>query len=70
MLSSDRNQESLLRRAKDGDRSALNCLLDIYHNYLKLLARNQIGQELRVRLDPSDLVQDTLLDACEHFVRF
>ena len=34
-----------------------------YRDYLMILARSQISVDLRGRIDPSDLVQETLCDA-------
>jgi RNA polymerase sigma-70 factor, ECF subfamily len=45
-------------------------LLELYRNYLKLLARTQVDLHLRRRADASDLVQETFLDACRDFDQF
>ena len=62
--------EFLLKEARAGDAAALGRLLDLYRNYLRLVARTLIGQSLRVRLDASDLVQETFLKAHREFQQF
>jgi RNA polymerase sigma-70 factor (ECF subfamily) len=60
----------LLTQARQGDRECLGRLLELYRNYLHLLARTQIDLHLQGRADASDLVQETFLDACRDFAQF
>jgi RNA polymerase sigma-70 factor (ECF subfamily) len=64
------NSEALLVQARAGGEAALGRLLELYRNYLRLMARSLISQPLRVRLDASDLVQETFLKAHREFRSF
>jgi RNA polymerase sigma-70 factor, ECF subfamily len=70
MPTPDAIPERLLERIRDGDGAALGRLLELYRNYLRVIARPLIGQALRVRLDASDLVQETFLKASREFDGF
>jgi RNA polymerase sigma-70 factor (ECF subfamily) len=62
--------EQLLRLARAAQAGALGDLLELYRQYLALLARRQIGLRLQGKVDASDLVQETFLEAHRHFDRF
>src|SRR5215475_9250234 len=62
--------EQLLCLARMEDSRALGRLLELYRNYLALLARLQVGRRLQGKVDESDLVQETFLEAHRHFGRF
>lgn len=66
----DSNPEQLLTMAREGDHRALGQLLDLYRNYLSLLARVQIGRRLRRQVDASDVVQEAFLKANLAFSQF
>src|SRR5438105_6875984 len=69
-VSTTPDPEELLRRARAGSASALGELLELYRNYLALLARLQIGRRLQGKVDPADLVQETFLEAHRDFAQF
>lgn len=62
--------EDLLNRARGGDGKALGQLLELYRNYLRVLARPLVNGRLGARLEPSDLVQETFLKAHREFGQF
>src|SRR5260370_22819868 len=60
----------MIQAAKKGGDAVLGSLLELYRNYLRLLARLEIGRRLQGKLDASDLVQETFLEAHRNFNRF
>ena len=52
-----------MEQARAGKTAELGQLLEPYRQYLKLLARVQIGKRVQGKADESDLVQETFLDA-------
>ncbi len=62
--------ERLLAEARAGRRESLGELLERYRTYLHWLASAELGARLRSRANPSDLVQETFLQASRHFDQF
>jgi RNA polymerase sigma-70 factor (ECF subfamily) len=62
--------EELLTLALQGENDLLGPLLAVYRDYLRLLARVEIGRRLQAKVDASDLVQETLLEAHKNFHGF
>jgi RNA polymerase sigma-70 factor (ECF subfamily) len=60
----------LLQRARLGNTEALGHVLQLYRNYLTILATTQLDRRLRRRVNPSDLVQDAMLAAHTDFAKF
>src|SRR5262245_15723438 len=66
----DTDPEKLLCLARMEESQALGQLLELYRGYLALLARLQIGRRLQGKVDASDVVQETFLEAYRHFPQF
>lgn len=62
--------EEMFDAARSGDLAARGLLLEGYGNYLRLLARLQIGGRLQGKADEHDLVQETFLSAHAEFAQF
>jgi RNA polymerase sigma-70 factor (ECF subfamily) len=70
MTSSEPPALELLGRARAGDAEARGRLLEAYRSYLTVLARVQLGRDLRSKFDPSDGVQETFMEAHRDFAHF
>lgn len=60
----------LIEQARAGDHQARQRLFEMCRSYLGLVARSQVESWLRRKVDASDLVQETLLEAHRDFDRF
>lgn len=60
----------LLDDARAGANQSLGRLLQLYRNYLTILATTQLNARMRTRVSPSDLVQETMLAAHRDFKQF
>lgn len=61
---------ALLAAAKAGSDVARGELFEHHRSYLELLARVELGRKLKTKVDASDLVQETFLEAHRSFEGF
>lgn len=62
--------EALLQQARDGDPEALANIFTKYRQRLKKMVHVRLNPQLKGRLDASDIIQDTLVEAARTLDRF
>ena len=62
--------QQLMAKAKDGDQSAVNQLLDRHRNSLGHLVRMRLDKKIQNRVGVSDVVQDVLVEANRRLSRY
>jgi RNA polymerase sigma-70 factor (ECF subfamily) len=63
MPSPEPDTEELLNQAARGDRSAVDALLARHRDRLRGMVRLRMDERLSARMDPSDVVQEALMEA-------
>lgn len=66
----DRPIAEIIDSVRRGNTQTLGQLLQLYRNYLNVLATTQLDRRLRRRMSTSDLVQETMLAAHRDFGQF
>src|SRR4051812_22770695 len=69
-MRADDDTTELLTRIGTGDAQALNSLLDRYRARLRTLVTLRMGDGMAARVDPSDVVQESLLSANERMADY
>lgn len=62
--------QNVLEKAKAGDASCVGELLAVYRDYLLGIAVAKLDPRVRARCNPSDVVQETLMEAFRDFHQF
>ena len=57
------NTEQLIRRACDGSKDAVDQLFERHRGRLRGMVEVRMDPRVRVRIDPSDVIQETLIVA-------
>ena len=60
--------DQLLRRIADGDLTARDALLARHRGRLRQMVALRLDRRVAARVDPSDVVQETLLEAAQSFL--
>jgi RNA polymerase sigma-70 factor (ECF subfamily) len=68
-LSKSKHQE-LLEQALNGNGESLGDLLEVYRAYLTVLAKRDLNDRIKCRIDENDIVQVTFLEAQRDFKQF
>ncbi len=69
-MANQNHPQSLISRAKKGDRSAFDELVETHRHRLDTRVRARIGDKLRQRIDEDDILQETFLRAFQTIERF
>jgi RNA polymerase sigma-70 factor (ECF subfamily) len=70
MTEAARQSQELIERAAQGDQTARRDLLERYRDYLRRMVASRLDRRLAARLDPSDIVQETLADAARQMDKY
>lgn len=70
MSDSDSDTEALIQLAHGGDSAARAALLARHRERLRQMVAVRMDRRLQTRVDPSDVVQDALVDACLKLPRY
>ena len=70
MSESFANLSQLLDAIRNGDETARAKVLERFQPWLRLLARLQTEKDFQGKFDPSDIAQQTLLEACRDLPKF
>ena len=62
--------EQLLTRAAQGDQTALGQLLGLHRQRLRQMIALRLDRQVQARLDPSDVVQETLAEAARRLADY
>ncbi|MDX1927549.1 MAG: sigma-70 family RNA polymerase sigma factor [Pirellulaceae bacterium] len=62
--------QNVLQKAKSGDQESVGELLGVYRDYLLGIAVARLDPRIRARCNPSDVVQETMLEAYRDFHQF
>lgn len=66
----DGDTEKLLKRASAGDEHAVEQLLDRHRQRLRRMVAVRLDPRLTARVDPSDVVQESLIDASRNLTQY
>jgi RNA polymerase sigma-70 factor (ECF subfamily) len=70
MSQTEPDTEQLLVRAADGDEAALGQLLERHRQRLRQMIALRLDRRLQARLDPSDVLQETLAEAARRLADY
>lgn len=70
MTAQERKTEELLERITRGDAAATQELFEYHRSRLASMVRARMDSRLTARFDPSDIVQDTLVEASKRLTQY
>jgi RNA polymerase sigma-70 factor (ECF subfamily) len=69
-VESDSSIEEMIHSLQSGSEADLVALVETYRDYLLSVARYRLPKDLAVKVAPSDVVQETMLQAAQNILQF